>query len=57
MAKEELTLTLKVKYETNGEAIETLKENLSYMVDHAIGWGLLTGDTDAEVDKWEMKIE
>lgn len=51
-----LLLDLRVTYSLNGESIETMRSNLEHMVRHAIGNGLLTGSTDAEVDSHEFNI-
>jgi hypothetical protein len=55
--EDQLTLTVTVKYETNGVPIEELKRNLQGMVDRAIGEGLLTHYTEAEVVAWRAEVK
>jgi len=55
--KTEIVLTVKVKYTRNGVTVEALKDNLRHMVDWAIGEGMLTHDTEAEVDKYKVAIK
>ena len=45
-----LELQLIVNYETHGTSAEELKSRLEGLVSLAMGDGLLTGDTEAEVD-------
>jgi hypothetical protein len=52
-----LVLELRVTYSLNGESIESMRSNLEHMVRRAIGEGLLTGETGAEVDSYESNIE
>ncbi|WP_019023068.1 hypothetical protein [Thioalkalivibrio sp. ALE23] len=47
-----LELTLVAEYDLNGEEPGVLKDRLNQMVTMAVGDGLLTGDTPAEVDEW-----
>lgn len=54
--KTKLRLTLDVTYTTNLTPDEVLRDNLEHMVRRAIGEGMLTGYTDAEVDGYEMNI-
>jgi hypothetical protein len=51
-----LTLTLKVSYQLNGENPEEMIRFLDGMVQSAIGNGLLTDDTAAEVESYEVVI-
>lgn len=51
-----LDLSLKVAYALNGEAIQTVRENLERMVRNAIGDGMLTGSTAAEVEEYKLEI-
>lgn len=51
-----LRLTLDVTYDLNGETIVEMKKNLRRMVEIAIGEGLLTGASYAEVDQYSMKV-
>lgn len=51
-----LLLSIEATYSLNGEAIETMRENLEQMVKNAIGNGMLTGNTAAEVDTYKFEI-
>src|SRR3546814_8998772 len=48
-------LTLDVTYLLNGEAVPELLARLERMCELAIGEGLLTGETAAEVDTWRSE--
>ncbi|KKN98451.1 hypothetical protein LCGC14_0145600 [marine sediment metagenome] len=52
-----LRMQLDVTYELNGVREENLKARLLSMVDRAIGDGLLTGDSPAEVTNWKIEIQ
>jgi hypothetical protein len=52
-----IRLTLDVTYRLNGENIAEMQKNLRRMVERAIGEGLLTGETDAEVDEYSMEVK
>lgn len=52
-----LQLTLDVTYITRGVSERELKENLEQMVRDALNNGTLTGETEAEVDDWKLKIK
>ncbi len=47
-------LTLDVTYDLNGENATEMVGRLRRMCERAIGEGMLTGETDAEVDKYSM---
>lgn len=49
-------LTLDVTYLLNGETAPEMLALLRRMCERAIGEGLLTGETDAEVDIWSMDV-
>ncbi|HBO8102061.1 hypothetical protein LM241_28895 [Pseudomonas aeruginosa] len=49
-------LTLDVAYLLNGEAAPEMLARLRGMCERAIGEGLLTGDTAAEVDAWSIDV-
>ncbi|WZB70152.1 hypothetical protein WJ968_31440 [Achromobacter xylosoxidans] len=49
-------LTLDVTYLLNGEAAPELLARLERMCELAIGEGLLTGETAAEVDTWSIDV-
>lgn len=58
-AKPELArirLTLDVTYDLNGENAVEMQKNLRRMAERAIGEGLLTGESDAEVDQYSMEV-
>lgn len=52
-----LRLTLSVDYELNGELIEDMKMALQQAIQREIGNGALTGETAAEVDRWDLLVE
>ncbi|HBP1590334.1 TPA: hypothetical protein L5U93_004768 [Pseudomonas aeruginosa] len=49
-------LTLDVTYLLNGEAAPEMLARLQRMCERAIGEGLLTGETAAEVDTWSIDV-
>lgn len=51
-----LTLTLRVVYDPNGMTAAELKALLDDHTRRAIGNGMLSGDTPAEVDEYSMQI-
>jgi hypothetical protein len=51
-----LRLVLDVEYNLNGERIEQMKGLLRKLVAHAVGEGLLTGDSSAEVDQYSVNV-
>lgn len=54
----QLRLVIDVRYFANGTSIEELKKRLRYVAEHAYGEGLLTGETEAEVDEhWFAVME
>ena len=55
--KTKLRLTLDVEYELNGEEVYFLKNNLESLVFRAVGEGLLTGHSEAEVEYWTYEVE
>lgn len=52
-----LKLTLDVKYIPNGVTATELKRLLAGIVSHAMSEGLVTGDTEAEVESHSVEIE
>jgi hypothetical protein len=50
-------LILDVTFEPNGVSDAELKGNLEYIVQHAMSAGLLTGETEAEVETYDVNIE
>ena len=48
-------MILDVEYVPNGVSIEELRSRLQEMCERAIGEGMLTGGTEAEVDTWSAK--
>jgi len=50
----QVRLTLDVTYALNGENPAEMAANLRRMCERAIGAGLLTGESDAEVDGYEV---
>ena len=51
-----LTLTLTVDYDRNGVNVGALKSNLVKLVGHGVDNGMLTGDSDATVELWDLQI-
>jgi hypothetical protein len=51
-----LRLVLDVEYNLNGERIEQMKGFLRKLVEHAVGEGLLTGYSSAEVDEYSVNV-
>ena len=52
-----LRLTLDVDYAPHGVSEKTLRNMLEWGVQHAVGEGMLTGSTAAEVDLWKTNVE
>lgn len=52
-----IELYLRVDYKLNGESPECMKENLERVVNRAIGDGLLTGNSAAEVESFKDGVE
>lgn len=50
------TLTLDVTYLLNGASPEVVLENLRQLCDRAIGEGMLTGYSEAEVDEYTVNV-
>lgn len=51
-----LCLIVEVEYDANGVPVDVLKDNLVAMVQREVGNGALTGETEAEVDKWNAYV-
>ncbi|WP_341744655.1 hypothetical protein [Azonexus hydrophilus] len=49
-------LTLEVEYALNGEMAEDMVSRLQRMCEHAIGNGMLTGESAAEVEEYSMEV-
>lgn len=47
---------LNVTYQLNGEPSTEMVKRLQQMVQHAVGNGMLTGDTAAEVEGYEVNV-
>jgi len=56
MEQTTLTLTLVVRYNLHGAPVQELKDNLRHMLGRAIGDGLLSNNSPAEVDAWASHI-
>lgn len=54
--KARIELILKVDYELNSASFEDMKRELQSLVFNAAGNGLLSGETDAEVETWQADI-
>lgn len=55
----QVTLTLVLEIDDSGEperAEEIMHENLGYLVDHAMGNGLITGDSDLLVEGYQSTV-
>lgn len=55
--KATLQMTLSVDYLPNGVNVQDLKARLERALAHAVGEGLLTGETAAEVDRYSMDLK
>lgn len=55
--KLKLKLTAVVEYDLKGTNPLEVKGNLEDIVGNALGNGLLTGNSDAEVDSWSVSVE
>ena len=51
-----LRLTLDVTYDLNGENAVEMVKNLRRLCERAIGEGMLTGESDAEVEEHSMEV-
>jgi hypothetical protein len=51
-----LNVTLRVVYDPNGMTSAELANLLDANLQRAIGNGMLSGDTPAEVDKWTANV-
>lgn len=51
-----LSLRLDVTYAPNGETEATLRDRLRRVAEHAHAEGLLSGDSDAEVEEWLARV-
>lgn len=49
-----LRLILDVEYNPHDVPEHFLRSQLEFMVENAMGNGLVTGESDAEVETWEM---
>ncbi len=52
-----LQMTLTVKYDPNGTSQEWLERQLRYLAHQAAGEGQMSGESDATVDEWNVKVE
>lgn len=52
----DLTLKIKVRYNLNGESVEDLKSRLDNIPMFLAGNGMLSGDTDAEVEEYNHEV-
>lgn len=57
MKKLQLTLTLTVNYDLQGADPAALKDMLMGVANHAFAEGMITGDTEAEIEKWKASVE
>lgn len=52
-----LEVTLKVTYNLNGASFRELKAELESRIYSAIGNGMLSGDSEAEVDTYHLQVQ
>lgn len=52
-----LRLTLDVTYRLNGETVDEMVARLQKLCEQAIGNGMLTGESEAEVDEYSMEAK
>ena len=57
MKKQKLRLVLEVTYIPNGVPTAQLREMLEGIVSHAMTEGLVTGETEAEIDTYTHRVE
>lgn len=57
MTSQKIRLTLDVEYDLNGTSVEEMSTLLRKMVERAIGEGLLTGYSEAEVNEYSMDTQ
>ena len=57
MAKTTLAVTITVMYEKNGVSEAELKDLLHDIASRAVDNGMLTGETNAEVLRWNSHVE
>jgi len=55
--KKQFRLIFNVTFEPNGVSNAELIGNMEQMVRHAMGEGLLTGETEAEIETYDFDIE
>lgn len=48
----DVTLSLSITYKLNTTTQDKIKDTLENAIDHLVGEGFLTGETDAEVNEW-----
>lgn len=51
-----LELKLQVTYEPNGVPVDELRAMLRSIVDYAVNNGMMTEDTEAEVEDWKCDV-
>lgn len=54
--KLKLRLSLDIEYTPNDVSERFLRGQLEFMVKNAMSNGLVTGETDAEIENWDMRI-
>lgn len=54
--RNQLRLVLNATYDLNGEPIEDMQENISNAIYHAIGNGMLTGSSSAEIAGYDFTV-
>ena len=57
MATVHLRLTIDVVYTANEDDIDTLDNNLTMLADRAYDDGMITNDTDAEIESYTVNVE
>jgi hypothetical protein len=55
-SSEGLELKVRVDYQRNGVDLATLSDIMEQGLIQAVGEGLFTGDSEAEVDTWSLEI-
>jgi len=50
-------LTLNVVYDPSDASDKDIERLLDFLVEHAVGNGMLTGDLDLTVDNWSHNVE
>lgn len=51
-----LRLSLDIEYTLNGVSEQYLRRQLEFIMENAMSNGMVTGESDAEIENWDMRI-